>query len=418
LYYTTDANFNVTAVIDDSGNVVERYAYDAYGQVTVLDTDWTADADGASDVDNRTLYAGYHHDSETGLYHVRNRMYHPTLGRWVQRDPLGYVDGMSVYQYGLSVPNRFVDWLGTDVFEDATEARRKANAAKPNVEEYRDSQGNVTAGFMDAWNNWQSLKKHAEQLEAKAAAERREILRRWFESVANTVVNKTSDVLKTIGQEAQRLSRQAESAGDKLLKKLAEEPLNKAKRIIPKIAGAASPRPSRNINKGPMPDNKAGRVRRADGTFGSNDEIADRMRKTGTKGAKSVDMPPSVARKAVDEVKGEATGALIGEIVAAYKALDQFEASSPCGKWYTASAKAIQKAAKTGDPKCCDIIFQGGLLATRSSLSSNCFEQIFDNANEKMALNWEVYAEWLQKECRKIAAKKPGGDVKLPKYKG
>lgn len=48
----------------------------------------------------------------------------------------------------------------------------------------------------------------------------------------------------------------------------------------------------------------------------------------------------------------------------------------------------------------------------------NCFEQIFDNANEKMALNWEVYAEWLQKECRKIAAKKPGGDVKVPKYKG
>jgi RHS repeat-associated protein len=65
----------------------------------VLDGDWSGDADGVSDVDNRTLYAGYHHDSETGLYHVRNRMYHPTLGRWVQRDPLGYVDGMSVYEY-------------------------------------------------------------------------------------------------------------------------------------------------------------------------------------------------------------------------------------------------------------------------------------------------------------------------------
>ena len=85
LYYATDANFNVTAVLNASGNVVERYAYDPYGAVTILDgtaggqTDWAADADGVSDVDNRVLYAGYHFDSETGLFHVRNRMYHPTL---------------------------------------------------------------------------------------------------------------------------------------------------------------------------------------------------------------------------------------------------------------------------------------------------------------------------------------------------
>ncbi len=31
-----DANFNVTAVVDDSGEVVERYVYDPFGQVTVL----------------------------------------------------------------------------------------------------------------------------------------------------------------------------------------------------------------------------------------------------------------------------------------------------------------------------------------------------------------------------------------------
>ena len=85
LYYTQDANFNVTAVVDTSGNVVERYAYDPYGEVTVLDADWSADADGASDVANVVLYCGYHYDRETGLYHVRRRTYHPTLGRWVQR---------------------------------------------------------------------------------------------------------------------------------------------------------------------------------------------------------------------------------------------------------------------------------------------------------------------------------------------
>jgi len=131
LYYATDANFNVTAVVDTSGAVVERYAYDPYGQVTILngadgadpDVDgetvfeWDPDADGVSDVDNRTLYAGYHLDTETGLYHVRYRYYHPTLGRWLSRDPIGYADGMSLYEYASSSPQGVVDPFGTDQVE-------------------------------------------------------------------------------------------------------------------------------------------------------------------------------------------------------------------------------------------------------------------------------------------------------------
>jgi len=59
----------------------------------VLDADWSSDDDGVSDYDNPILFAGYYRDAETGLYHVRFRMYHPLVGTWMQRDPLGYVDG-------------------------------------------------------------------------------------------------------------------------------------------------------------------------------------------------------------------------------------------------------------------------------------------------------------------------------------
>jgi RHS repeat-associated protein len=112
LYYTNDANMNVTALVDESGTVVERYAYDPYGQVTVLDADWSTDADGVSDVNNEVLYAGYRFDPETGLFHVRNRYYSTSLGRFTARDPLGYVDGMSVYEYVGGNPIHYVDSLG------------------------------------------------------------------------------------------------------------------------------------------------------------------------------------------------------------------------------------------------------------------------------------------------------------------
>jgi hypothetical protein len=41
LWVVQDANYNVVALPDNSGNVVERYAYDSFGQVTVLNSDFT-----------------------------------------------------------------------------------------------------------------------------------------------------------------------------------------------------------------------------------------------------------------------------------------------------------------------------------------------------------------------------------------
>ncbi len=69
LYYVQDGNFNTTALVDTQGHVVERYVYDAYGQVKVFDGNWTARS--ASAYDNQILFAGYRLDGESGLYHVR-----------------------------------------------------------------------------------------------------------------------------------------------------------------------------------------------------------------------------------------------------------------------------------------------------------------------------------------------------------
>jgi RHS repeat-associated protein len=124
--------------VDGHWGVAERYAYDPYGNVTVLDggkkeiepdtwvyfdadgevTEWDEDT-GGSDWANTILFAGYHRDSETGLYHVRNRMYHTTLGLWLQRDPEGYVDGMSLYEYVGGGPVSALDPMGLFGLEEA-----------------------------------------------------------------------------------------------------------------------------------------------------------------------------------------------------------------------------------------------------------------------------------------------------------
>jgi len=117
LYYTTDANWNVTALVDAAtGEVVERYMYDPYGKATVCEEDWTPREGNASAVANDVLYCGYRWDFETGLYQVRRRYYHAGLGRWGTRDPLGYLDSHNLYDYATGRAVSWLDPYGTEAF--------------------------------------------------------------------------------------------------------------------------------------------------------------------------------------------------------------------------------------------------------------------------------------------------------------
>jgi len=57
-------------------------------------------------------YTGQRFDPETGLYYYKNRYYIPEAGRFVTRDPSGYVDGSNMYAYSTNSPASLSDPLG------------------------------------------------------------------------------------------------------------------------------------------------------------------------------------------------------------------------------------------------------------------------------------------------------------------
>jgi RHS repeat-associated protein len=101
-YYHRNRQYSISALTDNSGAVFERYSYDAYGNTTILHPNGSTVRTNSS-AGNYFMYTGRFNQVELGLHYFRARWYDPALGRFISRDPLGFVDGMSLYR-GYFVP--------------------------------------------------------------------------------------------------------------------------------------------------------------------------------------------------------------------------------------------------------------------------------------------------------------------------
>lgn len=114
VWYLQGNNYNVEALTDRTGKVVERYAYNPYGAVTFVNNPgpdgkmYTADdiiAGSASARGNSFFFQGRELDAETGNLYFRYRNYSVGMGRFVSRDPIRLLgDTLNLFAFVENLP--------------------------------------------------------------------------------------------------------------------------------------------------------------------------------------------------------------------------------------------------------------------------------------------------------------------------
>lgn len=101
-FYTFDHLGSIREMTDNTGQIRAQFNYNPYGIPTKI----------AGDLDSHFRYTGQFSHVFSGLVLAPYRAYEPSLGRWLNRDPIGERGGVNLYGYVGDNPVNRVDPLG------------------------------------------------------------------------------------------------------------------------------------------------------------------------------------------------------------------------------------------------------------------------------------------------------------------
>jgi uncharacterized delta-60 repeat protein/RHS repeat-associated protein len=120
VYAQHDANYNITALTDTFGTVIERYLYDSYGKRSITDASYSSR--GSSSYSFDFGFQGGQYVANAELMIFRNRFLSTSLQRWITIDPAH--SDINFYEAYLARPSDIVDPYGlkghlpnTDIYD-------------------------------------------------------------------------------------------------------------------------------------------------------------------------------------------------------------------------------------------------------------------------------------------------------------
>lgn len=85
-FYVKNAMSDIIGIVDDSGNLIVSYAYDAWGKVLSV----TGSNTELGNL-NPFRYRSYYYDSDIEMYYLQSRYYDPEVCRFINSDDVNYI---------------------------------------------------------------------------------------------------------------------------------------------------------------------------------------------------------------------------------------------------------------------------------------------------------------------------------------
>lgn len=101
-HYLHDGKGNVSAVVDSAQAVVASYRYDTFGRPMAR----------SGPLEQPFQFSTKRYLADTGLNYYGYRFYSPTIGRWINRDPLEEAGGINLYGFVQNNPVNSIDEFG------------------------------------------------------------------------------------------------------------------------------------------------------------------------------------------------------------------------------------------------------------------------------------------------------------------
>ena len=116
-YFHTDALGSVTAITDDSGNVVERRSYDPFGKIRAMDYGTNVNSTSNTTLQTDLAFTGHRSIQELpGLIDMGARMYDSDIGRFLSADTIIQdpydTQAYNRYSYARNNPLKYTDPTG------------------------------------------------------------------------------------------------------------------------------------------------------------------------------------------------------------------------------------------------------------------------------------------------------------------